>query len=283
MARIGYLYLRQGEWNGDEVVPPKYVRASTGSRTTVGVSSSLRYRIWRITAAALGRDRSLDLRLGYGYQWFVLPSGGFAARGYGGQAIFVFPEKDLVVVMTGGLPPRDTFLPEWLIERYLLPAVGSDSALVEEWAEELPPAPAGATPMAPGPSAAEARIRPNRPVLKRRYRMLPNAAGVKGSELDLPEAGAGFLVVEQGEQTTRVEIGLDGEYRYTELPDGTLTAVRGGWQDEKTFRMESHSLPTGDRYDWTFTFEGETVIAESRGTIGQSVARVRGRVADNSR
>jgi CubicO group peptidase (beta-lactamase class C family) len=43
---------------------------------------------------------------GYGYQWwlseFDINIDAFIAKGFGGQYILAFPEKDLVVVITGG-------------------------------------------------------------------------------------------------------------------------------------------------------------------------------------
>jgi CubicO group peptidase (beta-lactamase class C family) len=39
----------------------------------------------------------------YAYHWWVSPFGAFVARGYLGQAIYVFPSLDLVVVATGNI------------------------------------------------------------------------------------------------------------------------------------------------------------------------------------
>jgi CubicO group peptidase (beta-lactamase class C family) len=41
---------------------------------------------------------------GYGYQWWTMPNGRFAALGIFGQSIMVDPAKKLVVVMTGSWP-----------------------------------------------------------------------------------------------------------------------------------------------------------------------------------
>ena len=42
--------------------------------------------------------------LGYGYQWWIVPGGRFAAIGIFGQSILVDPSKKLVVVMSGSWP-----------------------------------------------------------------------------------------------------------------------------------------------------------------------------------
>lgn len=98
MAKLGYLYLHGGAWDGQQVVSAEWVRAATTQHTPT------------------------DGDLGYGYQWWINPRlGGYAALGRGGQTIFVAPEKDLVFVTTADLPNHD---PIWrLIEEYVLPAM----------------------------------------------------------------------------------------------------------------------------------------------------------------
>jgi CubicO group peptidase (beta-lactamase class C family) len=80
LAKLGQLYLREGRWNGEQVVPAAWVRRSTRMHATFGVPEQ-----------------------GYGYQWWVQrgPRGkAYAALGYGGQAVVVFPALDLVIVLT---------------------------------------------------------------------------------------------------------------------------------------------------------------------------------------
>lgn len=80
MLKLGNLYLNQGRWEGEEVVPSDWVRDAT----TSAVSST----------GGFGGT-------GYGYQWWVTEAGGhraFAAIGYGGQIIEVVPDLKLVVV-----------------------------------------------------------------------------------------------------------------------------------------------------------------------------------------
>lgn len=91
MAKIGYLYLQNGTWNGTQIVPAEWVEMSTRKHYPVMGS----------------------LYVGYGYQWwnYYNPKinnssdypiiDGFSAVGYAGQRIFVVPDQDLVVVFTG--------------------------------------------------------------------------------------------------------------------------------------------------------------------------------------
>jgi CubicO group peptidase (beta-lactamase class C family) len=81
LAKLGYLYLKGGTWEGRQVVPAAYVRASTQTHIRTGDPHAP----------------------GYGYQWWAMTEQGhrgFAALGLGGQLVEVIPDLDLVVVMT---------------------------------------------------------------------------------------------------------------------------------------------------------------------------------------
>lgn len=98
MAKLGYLYLHKGQWDGQQVVSAEWVEAATQKQvTTEGVD-------------------------GYGYQWWVLPElSGYAALGRFGQTVFVSPELDLIVVTTAGAQDHEGIFR--LIEDYILGAV----------------------------------------------------------------------------------------------------------------------------------------------------------------
>jgi CubicO group peptidase (beta-lactamase class C family) len=83
LAKLGYLYLKGGAWEGRQVLPAAYVRASTQPQVPTG--------------------RTVGFYEGYGYHWWTTTEQGhqaFAAVGLGGQLIEVIPDLDLVVVMT---------------------------------------------------------------------------------------------------------------------------------------------------------------------------------------
>ncbi|MBC5993821.1 serine hydrolase domain-containing protein [Pontibacter cellulosilyticus] len=85
-ARLGKLYLQNGVWNGDIIVPPAYVKAS-------------------LTPNGLVDERDQEKVDFYGYQWWLLPNykgqDVFYARGILGQYIIVIPEKNIVMVRLG--------------------------------------------------------------------------------------------------------------------------------------------------------------------------------------
>jgi CubicO group peptidase (beta-lactamase class C family) len=98
MAKLGYLYLRKGQWDGQQIVSSEWVETSTRTHADVDVNA----------------------HFGYGYHWFTVPEmRGYAALGGGGQIILVIPESDLVIVTTA---KTEESLFE-LFGKYILPAV----------------------------------------------------------------------------------------------------------------------------------------------------------------
>ncbi|MCB9758427.1 MAG: serine hydrolase [Alphaproteobacteria bacterium] len=85
MARFGQLYLQDGVWDGERLLPEGWVAETITEH--VSFDGPL---------GSLGR--------GYGYHWWLedLDDGGiYAAQGYGGQVIYVWPAQDAVIVFTG--------------------------------------------------------------------------------------------------------------------------------------------------------------------------------------
>lgn len=81
MARLGFLYLHGGAWNGTQLIAPTFLEQT-------------------LTPQIQAID---DFK--YGYQWWLYPydSGKrlvWTARGFGGQQLLVFPEDDLIAVTT---------------------------------------------------------------------------------------------------------------------------------------------------------------------------------------
>jgi CubicO group peptidase (beta-lactamase class C family) len=86
LAKIGYLYLNDGKWNGTQIVSPEWAKESLKSGLKI-------------------RDEGESWN--YGFQWWLQPWGkskehfAWAARGFGGQDLRVVPEYNLIAVFTG--------------------------------------------------------------------------------------------------------------------------------------------------------------------------------------
>lgn len=92
LAKIGALMLNDGRWQGQQLVPREWVRLSSQRHMEQTFPN------W-----------SLDGIYGYGYQWWPANFRGeygefsaLAGVGYGGQRLFVIPEKDMVVTIFAG-------------------------------------------------------------------------------------------------------------------------------------------------------------------------------------
>src|ERR1022692_4020601 len=81
LAKIGYLYLHGGVWDGQRLLTEQWIVDSMAAHVALEAN-------WK-----------------YGYQWWLAPYGegpryAWAARGIGGQLLLVFPEDELVAVVT---------------------------------------------------------------------------------------------------------------------------------------------------------------------------------------
>jgi DNA-binding NarL/FixJ family response regulator len=79
MAKIGFLFLNKGQWDGKQIISSKWVEEASQAHMDTGGDP-------------------------HGYGWWVDPAveGAFRADGRGGQFIYVLPKWNMIVVTTGG-------------------------------------------------------------------------------------------------------------------------------------------------------------------------------------
>jgi len=256
MARLGYLYLHNGEWNGEQLVPADWVHASTTLHMeTKGLM-----------------DAAEDD--GYGYYWWIDSWGGYSAHGFGGQYIYVLPAQDMVVVFTSGLSDADFPAPYELVKTYLLPAADSASA--------LPPNPEADARLAAEITKiqdAEGLAGPVPAIAKqisgKTYRLTGSPPGGWPSEItfDFPGGDTYTESTLQGNgQLLTVTSGLKGAFYINHGgPDGqTLLAWRGYWRDEHTLVEEQNFDLNSDMafFTVTFTFEENKLSATVESSTG---------------
>ncbi len=95
-ARFGYLYLRGGVWQGEQILPEGWVdfARSRGPDTRINTYGA---GFWLTPPA--GQPARLE---GYGVE--LPPHDAFSAQGHEGQIIWIVPSKDLVIVRLGLMP-----------------------------------------------------------------------------------------------------------------------------------------------------------------------------------
>ncbi len=115
MAKFGYLYLNKGVWKGTRILPKWFVEESTSS------------------IVKNAEDNPLYSSFDYGYYWWVNPQirdkhiqkpegTVYLARGTGGQNIIVWPEQNIVCVITAWNLQRPNF-PQTIFDRFIVPAI----------------------------------------------------------------------------------------------------------------------------------------------------------------
>jgi CubicO group peptidase (beta-lactamase class C family) len=97
LAKIGYLYLHDGLWDGKQIVSKEWVKESL--------------------TPAIDAEEGFK----YGYKWWLLPRTnglGFVSmgQGFGGQRLMIFPEKDVIATFTAWSILNDppSYVPEFV-------------------------------------------------------------------------------------------------------------------------------------------------------------------------
>ncbi|MEA4893971.1 MAG: serine hydrolase [Oscillospiraceae bacterium] len=97
MAKIGQLYLNRGIWDGKQTISAEWIAESTKVHS-----------------------RWDELKLSYGYLWWIIDGDSYAAIGDGGNVIYVNPAKNLVIAIASLFKPTAKDRIE-LIKKYIEP------------------------------------------------------------------------------------------------------------------------------------------------------------------
>ncbi len=237
MAKIGYLWLNHGRWEDRQLVSKEWMRAAIQAQS--------------------GPEDSDEK---YGYGLWVAPNRQpqlFEANGRGGQRISVTPEKNIVVVFTGGeFEPGD-------IGRYILRAIKSD--------QPLPENPSAANRLA---AAEKDAARPPHPVSfmpplantvsGKRYTLSENPLGLKSFVLTFSGADVAQIQLELGNRRDPPRpVGLDGVPRVSaEGNFGMPVAVSGRWESSNTFLVDYNEIGNINMYRFRLRFSGDGVVVE---------------------
>lgn len=255
MAKFGYLYLRNGAWEGKPIVPSSWIDGVRG--------------------ASVDMRESWTKNLRYGSQFWVIPGRDtYMSVGYDRQLVIVMPKLDIVVATTGsarfpplgGAPSRPRYSMETLVGHVAAAvkaegAVAADPAGVAALAKSLAdatretPAPVGSPP----PALAKT-------ISGKVWRFPDNPMNIKSVTytLDGPDPSYSYDLRRQppGITATRFggPIGFDGHYRVGGRMLYGPSVSRGAWQDDgKTLVFETQTLGNDDVVRATHVFTERTV------------------------
>ncbi|MCL6416076.1 beta-lactamase family protein [Aestuariirhabdus sp. Z084] len=99
MARLGYLFLRKGNWNGEQLLSEDWVQFSStlapayGNEPVMAEDDSHPGAHWWVNSGVESQGQPLA--------WPDAPADTYTAWGHWGQYIFVIPSLDLVIARTG--------------------------------------------------------------------------------------------------------------------------------------------------------------------------------------
>lgn len=227
-AKLGYLWLNKGVWNGKQIVSAAWVANAVEPYSRGGMDD-------------------------YGYGWWVSEDS-YYAFGRGGQIVKVYPSYNLVVVTTASGMDYDQINP-YLVEAFInpnnpLPAnptgVAKLETMLTAFAQPLQPWPTGLL-----PDTAKA-------ISGKTYVFGQNIVDVATLRLEFSDSAEAKLYMNVEGRDVIWPIGLDGNYRVE--PEGL--ALRGYWEDLQTFVFEifEDGLST-----FRLHFEDDHVILDAHG------------------
>jgi len=110
MARFGYLFLRHGDWAGEQVVPADWVEAATSPSSDL--TTAYGYLWWlnrkgRLASPAVATEGPGGSGPPEGQMLPGAPEDIYWALGLGDQVVAVLPDEGIVAVRLGDPPPTD--------------------------------------------------------------------------------------------------------------------------------------------------------------------------------
>ncbi|MBI9045483.1 MAG: serine hydrolase [Anaerolineaceae bacterium] len=275
MAKFGLLYLQQGQWDGEQIVPADWVRESITPHAfpknyvqvldeNGKVDQQLTSKNWQI--ANLFRPFS-D---GYGYQWWLDKDGTYSAVGVGGQYIIVVPKENLVVVVTNASSGMGVFFPRKILDKFILPAIISDETIsANEVAYNELLAKSGPPALVNEPQTVSALPEIAMQISGSTYSLEINNLKYDNFQLKFDPTWdyAEFSYTAKEGDMTDFKVGLDGVYHFSETEIGAFAAY-GSWTTPNTFEINYQHIGYSTPAKFILTFEGDEITVEEFGVVG---------------
>jgi CubicO group peptidase (beta-lactamase class C family) len=234
LARIGYLYLHDGKWDGRQIVSHEWVARSIAVPTAPrGEAGGMGFE-WNSSNGANGRQ--------------------YGGTGRGGQSLIVWPDLDMVVVsMAGGNNGQ--------IAALVRQAVKSDAALPAnpDAAQKLQ-AKIAAVVRPPAAEPATALPAMAQTVSGAVYDFPVNSSRIDSLSLTFKGQSEAKLTMKYYGEPFSFTVGLDGVYRITptgpmDLPGGAW----GKWTSDHEFLLDLNFLANINHYTLKMDFQGDHV------------------------
>jgi len=264
MAKIGLLYLQQGVWEAEQVIPREWVRDSL-------TPHAYPQNAVDILNADLSKNQDASTRNwvaqrlirpftdGYGYQWWLDRDGHYNALGTSGQYIMVAPEQNLIFVATSKSTGASQFMPASLFYDYVLAAVESGKPMpVNEAAKEKIESLAVPATLSEDPAPVRKLPSIAADVSGVTYLIEANPFNTNNIRFvfDPTKDYAELSYTARESWNIGYRIGLDHVRRVSDSNNSTFAAV-GEWTSPDTFSLEVEIVgySTFDRWEFRFNHD----------------------------
>ncbi len=234
VARIGYLYLHGGEWNGQRIVPRDWVAMSISPPTTArGEAGGMGYE-WNASNGPNGRQ--------------------YGGTGRGGQSLIVWPDLDMVVVSMGG---GNTGQIAQLVRQAVkseMPLAADPEAVRRLQAKTAgaarPPAPQPAVPLPPIAAVVSGAV----------YELPVNPSRLDSISLIFQNRSEARVTVKYYDEPFSFPVGLDGVYRVSPTgPMGLPGGALGKWTSDREFLLDLNFVANINHYTLAIRFQDDRI------------------------
>ncbi len=205
-AKIGYLWLHRGNWEGKQIVPEAWVLDSVRMHS-----------------------KFVEGDLGYGYGWWISGQD-YYASGRGGQTIRVVASRNTIIVVTGEnfdySEIEKWLLPALIAVKNVRPVNPAGQAALEAALAEIQQGDATASAV-PSQDLVQS-------ISGRTYQCESNPIQAETVSLTLDDPAQALVTARLNGSDYSWTIGMDGRYR--QAPNGD--ASRGFWKDAQTFQYD---------------------------------------------
>ncbi|MFC2103536.1 serine hydrolase domain-containing protein [Bacteroidota bacterium] len=242
MAKFGYLYLNNGMWSNNQILPQEWVEASTKNQFKEFPDSSY---------------------IGYGYGWWLGKNGSYYARGAGGQIISVYPERDMVVVFTGA----DSYVWQNLTNEFILPAVNETGLLPPNHDAKLRIKNMIGELELPEPISLQPVPEIVKKISDKKFILENNDLGFSEITFSFNEPDVFSIVIKYEDKILDLLAGLDGIYRVNKevkwgiKPDNNIIALRGTWLNETKLFLDFHEVGEPFYFEVELEFSSDNISA----------------------
>jgi CubicO group peptidase (beta-lactamase class C family) len=246
IACFGQMYLQNGAWNGQQIVPQAWIVQAASKQISNG-----------------SKPES-DWEQGYGYQFWRCRHAAFRGDGAFGQYCIVMPEQDAVLAMMSGL--QDMQEPLNLVWDYLLPGMSasplpsmSETRLTEKLASLSIPAPVclGASDL-------------SQEVNGHKYTFSKNKLKVESAVFEFNREHASLELQIDG-VTQKIAAGTNQWSKGKAvlfMPNEQTVVGSGVWKAENVFEITLRFVETPFVYTLTSTFSGKNLEMAVKVNVG---------------